>query len=139
MVVKIGNEVIYQITGATNTAYQQVQVSLAGYTGQTVSVSFTGETGTGGVDYGICLDEVTVKLINTWTGNISTAWNNNGNWGSGIVPDLNDMVFIPSAPSGNRFPVIAGGITAECYAITFATGATITIVTGGSLNVKNPR
>jgi hypothetical protein len=138
MSVKIGNEVIFQITGDTNTAYKEVRVSLASYTGQTVSISFTGETGTGGIDYGICLDDVSVKLAIKWTGEISTAWNNIGNWSTGVVPGLNDMVLIPSVPTGGRFPVITGGITAECYNISISPGATIDIKTGGNLNINNP-
>jgi hypothetical protein len=138
MAVKIGNNVIYQITGAINETYKEVHLSLSAYTGQTVSISFTGESGTGGVDYGICLDDVSVSLIKVWTGNISTAWNNIGNWNLGVVPDQYDDVFIPSAPLGGRFPEIASGITAECYDITIAASANIKIKTGGTLNVKNP-
>jgi len=138
MAVKIGNNVIYQITGAINEIYKEVHVSLAAYTGQTVSISFDGETGTGGVDYGICLDDVSVSLINTWTGNVSTLWNISGNWSLGNVPDQYDDVFIPSAPSDGNFPVIASGISAECYDITVAPGANIRVVNGGSLNVVNP-
>lgn len=138
MTLKIGNVVFYQLTGAINTTYQQVQVSLAAYTGQTVSVSFTGETGTGGVDYGICLDDVSVKPICNWTGNTSTSWNNTGNWSTGSIPGQTDMVFIPSVPSGGNFPEIASGITAVCYDIIIATGATVKVKTGGTLNVLNP-
>ncbi len=138
MAVKIGNNVIYQITGAINETYEEVHVSLAAYTGQTVSISFTGETGTGGVDFGICLDDVSVSLISTWTGNISTAWNNSGNWSTGVVPDLQDDVFIPSAPSGGRFPEIGSGITAKCYKISISSGATLKVKSGGTLIVLNP-
>jgi hypothetical protein len=138
MSVKIGKDVLFQMAGDTNTAYREVRVSLASYTGQSVSISFTGETGTGGVDYGICLDDVSVKFASKWTGNISTAWNNSGNWNTGVVPGFNDMVLIPSDPSGGRFPVIASGISAECYNISLSPGATIAINTGGNLFVKNP-
>jgi len=136
--VKIGNDVIYQLTGATNVAYKQVQVSLASYTGQTVAISFTGETGTGGVDYGLCLDDVSVKPIHSWTGNTSTSWNNTGNWSTGSIPGPTDMVFIPSVPSGGNFPEIASGITAVCYDIVIAPGATIKVKIGGTLNIVNP-
>lgn len=138
MMVKIGNDVIYQITADTDSVYRQVQFSLAAYTGQTVSISFTGETGAGGVDYGICLDDVSVKLISNWTGNISTDWNNSGNWSLGFVPDMNDVLFIPSSPPGGNFPVIGNGIIAKCYDITIAAGATLRINSGGTLSVQNP-
>ena len=138
LAVKIGSTVIYQISGATNTEYQEVQVLLAAYTGQTISISFVGETGTGGIDYGICLDDVMVlSNENNWTGNISTDWNDSGNWSSGFVPDLYDVVLIPSEPSGDKFPVIASGIIAKCYKITLNPGAFIMIQAGGFLNVTN--
>jgi hypothetical protein len=138
MDVKIGDNAIYQITGATNDNYQQVQVSLDGYTGQTVSVSFVGETGTGGVDYGICLDDVSIRLTNSWTGNFSTNWNNTGNWSGGAVPDQSEVVIIPTSPSGGIFPVINSGITAQCYKITLSSGATLKVKSGGTLIVLNP-
>jgi hypothetical protein len=138
MDVKIGDNVIYQITGATNDNYQQVQVSLDGYTGQTVSISFVGETGTGGVDYGICLDDVSIRLSNTWTGNISANWNNTGNWSGGTIPDQSEVVVVPSSPSGGFFPVIDNGVTAQCYLITLSAGATIKVKSGGTLIVLNP-
>jgi hypothetical protein len=139
MNVKIGADVIYQITGATNDTYQQVQVSLDSYTGQTVSVSFVGGSGTGGVDYGICLDDVSVRPDNnSWTGNVSTNWNNIGNWSGGMVPDQSEVVVIPSFPAGGIFPVINSGITAQCYRITVSTGATLKVKSGGTLVVLNP-
>lgn len=138
MSVKAGNDVIFQITEATNTDYLEVRISLAAYTGQNISVSFTGETGTGGVDNGIFLDDVLVKLANSWTGNVSTAWNNNGNWSSGAIPDLNDVVVIPSVPIGGNFPVIANGITGECSSFSLSPGASLIIETGGTLHTVNP-
>jgi hypothetical protein len=139
MSVKIGDDVIYQIAGATNEIYQQVQVSLDGYTVQTVSISFVGETGTGGVDYGICLDDVSVRPDNNyWTGNVSNNWNNNGNWSGGIVPDQSEVVIIPSSPPGGIFPVINSGISAQCYKITISAGAAIKVKSGGTLTVLNP-
>lgn len=139
MVVKIGDDTIYQVSGATNDAYQQVQVSLAPYTGQTIYISFTGETGTGGVDFGICLDDVSViSNDNYWTGNVSINWNNSGNWSAGIVPGLYDEVVIPSAPSSGNFPEVPNGISAECYKLTVSNGAFLKIKNGATLTVLNP-
>lgn len=42
----------------------------------------------------------------TWTGNVSTEWNNADNWDSGSIPDATIKVIIPSDPVSNRFPVI---------------------------------
>jgi len=139
MVVKIGDGILYQVSGATNDAYRQVQVSLAAYTGQTVYISFTGQTGTGGVDFGICLDDVSViSMSNSWTGNFSTNWDDSGNWSAGIVPGLFDEVIIPSAPSGGNFPEVPTGISAECNKIIVSNGAIIKIKSGGTLTVLNP-
>ena len=63
MAVKIGNTVIHQLTGVTNESYQEVIVSLSTYIGQTIAIKFVGQTGEGGYDYGICLDDVTVELM----------------------------------------------------------------------------
>ncbi|NTV83567.1 MAG: fibronectin type III domain-containing protein, partial [Bacteroidales bacterium] len=138
LTVKIGENVIYQLTGSTSETYQEVNVSLAAYTGQTISVSFTGGTGAGGVDPGICLDDVSVKLEYRWTGNTNTNWNDPGNWSIPDVPDPDGIVVIPSAPSGIVFPQINNGITAECYKISVAPGASVMVKTGGVLKVMNP-
>jgi hypothetical protein len=139
LTVKTGEDIIYQITGDTNETYQEVNVSLAAYTGQTISVSFTGGTGAGGIDPGICLDDVSVKLAFHWTGNIDTNWNDPGNWSMTGVPGPDDIVTIPSVPPGERFPEIGSGFTAECYKINVSPAATLKVLTGGTLNVKNPQ
>ncbi len=138
LTVKAGNDVIYQIVGATNETYWQAGVSLADYTGQTVSLSFTCASGTGALYPGICLDDVSVKTFNTWTGMVSVAWNNTGNWSKGTVPSASDAALIPSSPSGNKFPVVSGGIAAECDFISISPGATVMVQSGGTFDVKNP-
>jgi len=136
--VKIGNDLLYQVSSATNESYKPVQISLADYTGQTVFVTFLSESGGGGSGFGLCLDDVSVKVFNTWTGNNSSAWNDNANWSLGSIPTQADAILIPSVPSGNNFPVISGGITAECDHITILPGATLVVVSGNSLDIKNP-
>jgi hypothetical protein len=138
LTVRAGNDVIYQVSGATNEDYQQAAVSLAAYTGQVISVSFTGGTGYGATDFGICLDDVSISTFNVWNGTISTAWNNPGNWSKGTVPLLTESVLIPSLPSGNKFPLVSGGITAQCDFITVSPGATLKVISGSTLDVKNP-
>jgi hypothetical protein len=138
LTVKAGNDVIYEIIGATNETYREIQLSLAAFTGQSLVVTFLAGTGTGGADFGICLDDVAVSLINNWTGNISTAWNNQGNWSLGLIPGPSDMVFIPSVPPGGNFPVVLTGISATCYRITLSPGASLKIENGGTLQVLNP-
>jgi hypothetical protein len=135
--VKVGNNVIYEVTDATNETYESVQISLVDFTGQTISVSFNGETGTGGLDFGVCIDDVSVKEFNTWIGNTSV-WNSSANWSTGTVPSQADPVFIPSVPSGGNYPVISGGITGECDFIAISPGATLQVINGNNLEVTNP-
>jgi hypothetical protein len=136
--VMVGDNTIYQISGITNTQYRETHVSLADYTGQTISITFNGGTGFGSVDFGICIDDVKLEPVNKWTGNISTAWDHMGNWSLGMVPGQDDLVFIPSLPAGGNFPVVAGGIAAECNFIEVAPGATVLLQGSGLLNVRNP-
>jgi hypothetical protein len=75
---------------------------------------------------------------NQWTGNVSNEWENSGNWTCGEIPDEFYRVFVPSNPSGGRFPVVSSGVNAECYDIIIANGADVFIQNGGTLNVKNP-
>lgn len=138
LVVKAGSDTLWQFIDATNENYIPVFVSLAGYTGQTIVVSFIGETGAGALDFGVCLDDVSVKAFMIWTGNVSTAWDNPGNWSTSSIPGQTDAVLIPSAPSGNRFPVVSGGISAQCDFIQMSPGATIQVKTGTTLDIKNP-
>lgn len=49
-------------TGVTTTTYVNEFINLDAYNGQTVWIRFVGLYGTGGFDYGICIDDVTVDL-----------------------------------------------------------------------------
>jgi hypothetical protein len=71
-------------------------------------------------------------LLYTWTGNISSAWNNAGNWNACGIPDITRQVVIPDV-SPNSFPTITG--TASCKSIKIQTGATVTISPTGSITV----
>jgi hypothetical protein len=138
MTVRVGTDIVHQVTGATNTTYQQVNIPLSAYIGQTIFISFTGGTGFGGTDHGICVDDVSVRSGFHWTGNAGTSWDNPGNWNISEIPGQDDIVTIPSAPSGGQFPQINNGINAECYNIKIEAGAIVNVKTGGFLNVKNP-
>jgi hypothetical protein len=61
LAVKIGNTVILQLTGITNATYQEAIVPLTAYNGQTIAIKFVSQTGEGGYDFGICLDDVSVE------------------------------------------------------------------------------
>lgn len=49
------------ITGHTDEAYQQTTIDLTPYLGQTIWVKFVGQSGTGGLSYGIAVDDVEVR------------------------------------------------------------------------------
>jgi hypothetical protein len=134
--VKSGNDVLYQASPAINETYQSVYISLADYTGQTISITFLGESGGGGLAAGICIDDVSVDLYIIWTGNSDSDWDDPGNWSTGVVPTAADAVLIPSSPAGGNFPVVGGGITAECRHIWVSPGASVDVEPGSSLETK---
>jgi hypothetical protein len=89
---------------------------------------------------------ITAPLI--WSGFVSDEWNNAGNWVPQRVPTSADDVFIPgtytpgptllastfpgTTPTPNQ-PTVRSGQQANSVALN--TGATLTLVTGGTLNV----
>ncbi|MDO7851691.1 putative Ig domain-containing protein [Hymenobacter convexus] len=60
----------------------------------------------------------------TWNGSASTDWFTTTNWTPNVVPTANTDAIIPTAPSGNRFPVISSG-TADVRNLSISSGATI--------------
>ncbi|MBP6871544.1 MAG: hypothetical protein KBC43_06030 [Bacteroidales bacterium] len=137
--VKVGSNMIYQVSNANNTSYEMVEVDLSTYTGQTIEISFVGGTGAGGTDKGICIDDVKIaSYTNVWTGAASASWGDPANWDSGLVPGTNDRIVIPSNPVSSRFPVIGNGVSATCYNLVLQSGATIDVEDGGTLNVLHP-
>jgi hypothetical protein len=77
----------------------------------------------------------TAGFSQTWTGSVSTAWENPANWSTGAIPTITNDVTIPSSPSGGRFPTISTG-TQGVKAITIQAGATVTM-TGGTLQLEH--
>lgn len=136
--VIIGEDSVYHVDSATNETYKPVFVPLQDYTGQTVTASFVGETGAGALDFGTCLDDIAVKGYKVWTGLVSTAWNHAVNWSTGAVPGQPDPVLVPSVPAGNRFPEVSGGIPAVCDFIYLSPGASIKVMAGNTLEIRNP-
>ncbi len=67
----------------------------------------------------------------SWTGNISTAWNETGNWSEGELPTVNYDVLIPSGVS--NYPVISNGTGANTLGMNIEAGGSLTINPGGSL------
>lgn len=63
----------------------------------------------------------------TWTGASDTYWETSGNWSDGI-PTVNHDVTIPTG----KTPIIAASTSANCYDLTLAVTATLTIQSGAS-------
>jgi hypothetical protein len=66
----------------------------------------------------------------TWTGSVDTDWNTAANWDLNAVPVASTDVTISNVDNA---PVINSGTGASCYDLTIATGASLTINSGGSL------
>ena len=68
---------------------------------------------------------------NKWTGIVSTAWENTGNWSCGNVPDINTDVTISNGVT--NYPVVNSA--AVCRKLKQNTGSNVTVKTGFSLRV----
>jgi hypothetical protein len=66
----------------------------------------------------------------TWTGTLSNDWFTPGNWNTGVVPDLNMNVIIPSGAINS--PLIVGGIASPAYvkSLTIMSNAYMTVADG---------
>lgn len=69
----------------------------------------------------------------TWTGAVSTDWNNTANWGGCSIPDCTKDVLIFSGPTNQ--PVIPTGTTVNCKSITIQGGSSVTLNGTAQLNV----
>jgi hypothetical protein len=75
--------------------------------------------------------QITVSASGSWSGNVSTDWNNTGNWCGGAIPTSTTDVVISS--TATRQPTISAA-NAVCRNLTVASGAVITI-TDRTLNI----
>ena len=69
-----------------------------------------------------------------WTGCTSTDWNTASNWSGGTVPLATDDVVIPSGPTNQ--PVIGAGTLAVAKSMHVQSGASLSIVSAGSLTIN---
>lgn len=75
-----------------------------------------------------------VSLPKTWTGAVSTAWEEDGNWTPAGAPTRANDVFIPGAPA--RQPEVSNSAaTKQALSVTLGNGAVLTTSDGGILNV----
>ncbi|MFY7908453.1 MAG: 3-coathanger stack domain-containing protein, partial [Emticicia sp.] len=74
----------------------------------------------------------TATEIMIWRGTISSDWNNPCNWSPNGVPSATNPVTIPNVAND---PVIMSGTTAYAFNIAIGNNASLTINSGGELNV----
>jgi hypothetical protein len=77
---------------------------------------------------------ITVADSITWTGNVSSVWDDPGNWNECGIPYIPTHVIIPDV-SPRPFPIITGDY--YCKTLKIKTGAFMTVTISGSLTVGN--
>jgi len=133
MDVKVGDDVVYQIIGATNSTYELVELSLEDYTGQTVRISFLGLYGTGGFAYGILVDDFAVEKICKLEGFV---YDYNNNPVAGATIELVDGIstisgldghylLSPLSPGEQEFKCFKTGYTPEFSTIEIPEGTIV--------------
>jgi len=70
---------------------------------------------------------ILVKDENLWTGSIDSNWNNIGNWDCARIPDLNEIVRIPTTDVTN-YPVLNSGLAGQCKDIIIEGTASLVII-----------
>jgi hypothetical protein len=83
---------------------------------------------------GIVFDTSPISIISglTWTGTVSTDWNDSGNWSCGYIPGLTTPVLIPDVPNK---PVLSTGSAGSVFDITIDNGSSLT-VSGNTLKIS---
>jgi hypothetical protein len=71
-------------------------------------------------------------ILFTWTGNVSSAWDDAGNWNACGIPDITRQVVIPDV-SPHSFPIVT--VSGTCKSLRVQTGATLVISPTGSITV----
>jgi endo-1,3(4)-beta-glucanase len=93
-----------------------------------------GATGNGSSNSTFFFDDVNQiaqPVVSNWTGNVSTAWENAGNWSSNAVPTATSIIHIPAGRP--RYPVVNATTTVQ--SITSVSGTSVTVAPGVVLNV----
>jgi len=78
---------------------------------------------------------ITIVLEGYWTGDVSTEWDNTGNWTDAHIPVSGDNATIPDVSAGsNRYPLIE--VDAVCANLQIDAGANVQIAPDFSLTVE---
>jgi hypothetical protein len=73
----------------------------------------------------------TLKFASYWTGAISTAWENAGNWNCGSVPDANTDVYVNSGKT--NYPVVSSVRAAR--SVNLQAGTSVQVASGQQLTI----
>ncbi|MEO6358656.1 MAG: hypothetical protein ABIU77_16700 [Ferruginibacter sp.] len=73
-------------------------------------------------------DPVEIRFRNTWTGNVSNAWENPANWSCGEVPDNNTDVVINGGTVSINSNIIVGSLSINEKATVSVTSAFTIII-----------
>jgi hypothetical protein len=74
---------------------------------------------------------VELKFTSTWTGANGNAWEDDGNWSCGVVP--NQYIDAVVGAQASNFPIVSSN--ASCHSLISSPGASVTVKTGFVLNV----
>lgn len=93
---------------------------------------------------------ISTSIAQTWTGNISSAWNNSSNWNPMIVPGtgstvtINSAVNVPQLPSNMSLSTLTinsgGGLSMAGFTLTIGSSVAINtanITGGGNITILN--
>lgn len=72
-----------------------------------------------------------------WLGTKDSNWMNGDNWSTGVVPLINDHVFIDAGTPNNV--VIMDGLEVACQSLELASGAVLTVKSLAKLHVVKPQ
>ncbi len=143
-----GSTISFSVTATTNAVQWQVDtgsgftdiINNTVYSGvQTNTLSINNApTGIAGYKYrciitgsnSVAYSEVYIlKFTAIWNGTVSTAWEDNGNWDCGILPDEHTDVIIRNAAP--NYPLINSN--ASCRSLTASELSSITVIAGFNL------
>jgi Secretion system C-terminal sorting domain len=120
------------LTTVTDAALPNSPISVNLIAAASTNLSFTLTVkNAGGCAFSITGSVSVVQSI-TWTGAVSTDWNNAGNWSPNSVPTATDPVIIRNVTNK---PVILSGTIANCLRMNIEGASILTINSGGTLNV----
>ncbi len=74
---------------------------------------------------------ISLKFPATWTGAVSTAWEDSGNWSCGIVP--NQYIDANIHAGAINFPIVNSNAT--CHSLHTTQGASVMVKSGFKLTV----